>query len=427
MAYRFNLRSEYVRNTLTLASGTTIAQAIPIAITPVLSRVYSPAEFGLFAIYMALISIGTMVATGRYEVAVLIARKDSEALQLAIVSGLIAGAISFMALVVFLFLGPQLAALIGQPALDVWLYVVPFSIFLLSTYKALVHWLNRKKSYPLMSQSRIIQSGSISVVQLVVGLTTKLTAGLALADCLGRFVSLLIILRRVKQNLQMPRLSRVRQYALLRRYRKFPLLGSPASLLNMLSLQLPYLLLPVLFSSAVAGLYFMVARVLMMPIGLLGEAVMQVFRKRAIEDLRAQGSCRPLFVKTFLCLLLVGAPPTLLLLLFGQPLFALVLGEPWREAGLYAAIMAPAALLRLAVAPLSGVLFIREKLTLALLLQAFFVVMVILSLVLGWLYRDPALLVSFLSVSGCLFYLAQGLSAFRLSAIERPHTTRPPA
>ena len=417
------VKSEYARNVLTLMSGTTIAQAIPVAVTPILTRIYTPAEFGLFAVYMALISVGVMIATGRLEMAVLIARKDSEALQLAVISLVISGVISFLAMIAIAIWGRQIAVLAGLPELETWLYIVPFSIFLFSVYKVLLHWLNRKKQYELMSRSRITQSGSISALQMVVGLAAKIPAGLALADCLGRVAALLFILRRVKATIKLPEFNRARQYALIRRYRKFPFLGSPASLLNILSLQTPYVIIPAIFTSAIAGMYFLVFRVLMLPIALIGESMMEVFRSRAMEDLKEHGTCRPVFLKTLLSLAIIGLPPTLLLILFGREIFAFVFGEDWREAGHYAAILAPMALFRLSCAPLSGVLFIREKLKLILLLQSFFFVMVASSLVLGWMQQDPVLLVSFLSVSGCLFYLLQALSSFRLSTVETARVT----
>ena len=417
------IKSEYVRNVLTLVSGTSIAQAIPVAVTPVLTRIYSPAEFGLFAVYMALVAIGAMIATGRLEMAVLIARKDSEALQLAVTSFVISGLISLLALAAISAWGRQLAVLAGQPGLEGWLYIAPFSIFLFSVYKVLLHWLNRKKQYALMSRSRVAQGGSISALQVAVGLAAKIPTGLALADCMGRLAALLLIFSRVKATVKLPEFNRARQYALIRRYRKFPFLGSPASLLNVLSLQAPYLVIPAIFASAVAGMYFLVFRVLMLPIALVGESMMEVFRSRAMEDLKDYGTCRPLFIKTLLSLTVIGLPPALLLILFGQEIFAFVFGEDWREAGLYAAILAPMALFRLACAPLGGVLFIREKLKLILLLQSFFFLMVALSLVLGWMHQDPVLLVSFLSVSGCLFYLLQALGSFMLSAADTAPAT----
>ena len=409
------VKSEYARNVLTLMSGTTIAQAIPVIVTPILTRIYSPAEFGLFAIYLALIAIGAMIATGRLEMAVLIAGKDSDAIRLAYISLIISAVFSILALSVISLIGQQIAVFSAQPELVRWLYIVPFSIFLFSVYKVLLHWLNRKKYYALMSRTRVTQSGSISILQMAVGFATKVTTGLAVADCLGRVVALMMIFNKVKATLILPRFNLARNYALIRRYRKFPFLGSPASLLNILSLQMPYLIIPAIFTSAVAGMYFLVFRVLMLPIALLGESMMEVFRNRALEDLKEHGTCRPVFVRTLSFLCIIGVPPALLLIVFGQEIFVFVFGEEWREAGRYAAILAPMALFRLVCAPLGGVLFIREKLKLILLLQSIFFILVIMSLVMGWMYQDPVILVSFLSVSGCLFYLLQALSSFRLS------------
>ena len=418
MIPKFRLKSEYARNVLTLMSGATLAQTIPVAITPLLTRIYSPGEFGLFAVYMALISIGTMLATGKLEMAILIARKHSEATQLAIISFIISGLFSLLTLFVIVLWEQQITTLLGQPEIGSWLYIVPFSIFLFSVYKVLLHWLNRKKQYELMSQSRVIQSGSISALQVVVGITAKVIPGLALADCLGRAVSLALIFRRIKHTFQLPRFNLIKNIALIRRYRKFPFLGTPASLLNILSLQIPYIIIPVIFTSAVAGLYFLVFRVLMAPVSLLGEAMMEVFRNKALESLDKHGTCKPVFVKTFLSLVTIGLPPMLLLMFFGPEIFAFIFGEDWREAGFYASLLTPMALFRLVCAPLSGVLHIREKLKLILLLQSFFFLMVALSLILGWIYKDPVLLVISLSVSGCLFYLVQALSSFRLSTVE---------
>ena len=117
-------------------------------------------------------------------------------------------------------------------------------------------------------------------------------------------------------------------------------------------------------------------------------------------------------------LFIIGILPALLLISFGQELFAFIFGEEWREAGFYASILAPMAFLRLICAPLSGVLYVREKLRLILLLQSIFFLMVALSLTLGWIYKDAVILVTSISVSGCVFYLTQALNSFRLSAIE---------
>ena len=75
-------KSEFSRNVLTLMTGTTIAQAIPIAISPILTRIYTPEDFGLFAIFIAITSIFGSMANGRYELAIMLPTKDEDAINI---------------------------------------------------------------------------------------------------------------------------------------------------------------------------------------------------------------------------------------------------------------------------------------------------------------------------------------------------------
>ena len=79
-------QSTYARNVITLMTGTAFAQALPIAVSPILTRLYSPAEFGVFAMYLAVASILGVLVTGRYELAILIPKQDRDAIHIAALS-----------------------------------------------------------------------------------------------------------------------------------------------------------------------------------------------------------------------------------------------------------------------------------------------------------------------------------------------------
>ena len=87
-------QSAYARNVLTLMTGTSLAQAIPVAISPILTRLYSPEEFGLFALYMAVAMIVSVLVTGRYELAILLPRNEPDALHIAALAIIISVAVS---------------------------------------------------------------------------------------------------------------------------------------------------------------------------------------------------------------------------------------------------------------------------------------------------------------------------------------------
>ena len=96
-------KSEFSRNVLTLMTGTTIAQAIPIAISPILTRIYAPEDFGMFALYMSVASIISVIATGRYELAIMLPKKDEDAVNIVALSIIISFFVSFISLLIVFF------------------------------------------------------------------------------------------------------------------------------------------------------------------------------------------------------------------------------------------------------------------------------------------------------------------------------------
>ena len=79
-------KSKFSKNVITLITGTALAQAVPIAITPILTRLYTPEDFGVFAVYMALSSILVVLVTGRYELAIVVPQKDEDAINIVALS-----------------------------------------------------------------------------------------------------------------------------------------------------------------------------------------------------------------------------------------------------------------------------------------------------------------------------------------------------
>ena len=83
------LRSEYIRNTLTLVSGNTVAQFIPLLAEPILTRLFPPEDFGLLALFISISSLFSIIATGRYELAIMLPSKERDAMNLVGVSFLV--------------------------------------------------------------------------------------------------------------------------------------------------------------------------------------------------------------------------------------------------------------------------------------------------------------------------------------------------
>ena len=130
MLTKLKARSEFSRNVFALMTGTTIAQAIPIAISPILTRIYTPEDFGVFALYMAIASILSVIATGRYELAIMLPKKDEDAINIAALSIIISFFVSFVSLLIVFVFNAQITNLLGNPEISNWLYFIPLTVLL---------------------------------------------------------------------------------------------------------------------------------------------------------------------------------------------------------------------------------------------------------------------------------------------------------
>ena len=180
MIKKFLPKSQFARNVITLMTGTALAQALPIAITPILTRMYTPDEFGVFAIYIAICSILAVLVTGRYELAIIVPEHDEDAVNIMALSIGLSFIISFFLLIAVLLAGTEIARLLGSDNIASWLYFIPLTTLIMGCYQSLNYWANRRSHYKRMATSRVLQTASTSTIQLSTGFLKIGTLGLIL-------------------------------------------------------------------------------------------------------------------------------------------------------------------------------------------------------------------------------------------------------
>lgn len=149
-------KSRYARNVVTLMTGTGLAQAIPIAISPILTRLYTPEDFGVFAFYVSLCAIFAVFVTGKYELAIVAPKRSSESINLVALTMVLSIFVSLILLCMVLLWGKDLAMLLEHPEIQSWLYFAPLSSMILGCYHALNFWANRRSRYKSMAVSRVV-------------------------------------------------------------------------------------------------------------------------------------------------------------------------------------------------------------------------------------------------------------------------------
>ena len=178
-------RHRFARSVSILAGGTALAQFLGILAAPLLTRLYSPEDFGILAAFVALqqyrhqapvgvewpttfdpaqwfvlvalLAIVGVISTLRYDAAIPLPGSDREA---AHVLGLSFCALGFFALLTSMgvyFWGDSIAGLIKLPELAPYLWLLPIGIILAGLYEVLNYWGIRVRAFPLMARSKLYQ------------------------------------------------------------------------------------------------------------------------------------------------------------------------------------------------------------------------------------------------------------------------------
>ncbi|MFT9850486.1 lipopolysaccharide biosynthesis protein [Aneurinibacillus sp. REN35] len=390
---KFFSGKSFIRNVLVLTGGTAFAQLLVVAVSPLLTRMYHPEDFGTLAVYASLLSVLAVVASLRYELAILLPDKEEDAANIMVLSLLmLIGMTALVSLCVWLF-GDGLVQSVGAPALRPYLWLLPCSVFGVGLYQILNYWSVRKREFGRVAATKVRQSTAQVITQIICGLMAWRPLGLLLGDAIGRVGGSGTLARNVfktdKEALKGVSASRMKEMAI--RYKRFPLLTSFSSLFNSAGLQLPPLLLVAFFGAQIGGFYALVQRVVGAPMTMVGQSVAQVFFGESARLARENPhALRKLYFKAAGKLLLFGGLPIGALALVAPWVFELVFGAAWEEAGVYIQIMALGFIAQFVVVPLSQTLNMLERQGIQLAWDIFRFVIIIGGLVLSAVLKLPA-------------------------------------
>ena len=351
-------QGDYLRQVGTLASGASVAQILPVIISPALTRIYTPEQFGLFGIIAAFSMVLSVVACGRYEFAILLPKKDQDAEVLLYLSQKIALGVSVLILVFMAIFNDNIAGWVQHGEIAVWLFAVPVSVGLTGYINSFNYINNRRSRFDVTARSRIFQAVLTASLSLILGIIGFGFAGLVIAFLAGQ-VGALCYIRTHTDSVK--KASEIELVHLAKRYSGFILYSSPAALLNSGSSHLPTVLLGSLFSPAVAGFYSLTMRILSAPMGIVAASVGQVYFGKASRIADEPGLLSELTYKTYLVLMLVGCLPIAILSQWGVEIFVLIFGREWGNAGQYAAYFSVWMLLVFTTSPISHIYSVRER------------------------------------------------------------------
>ena len=395
-------KNQFARGVSVLVGGTAGAQLLMVLAAPLLTRLFTPEDFGLLAVYGGFLAIFTVIASLRYELAIPLPEDPQEAANVAVLSLLVVTVISLLSAFIVFFAGEPLAQLLGVPILARYFWLLPVGVFFVGFYQVFNYWAIRNKNFKAIANTRIKQAITTLVVQLI---GYKLGAGvLLLGQTAGQGMGGFSLSKSAFKGAHFRAVRPAGVIAAAKRYRHFPIFSTWGGLFNTAGTQLPPLMFAALFSPVAAGLYALAHRVLAMPMSVIGSAIGNVFLANAAEAHREKRLAF-LVAQVHERLSHIAIPPVLVLIIAGPEIFALIFGSQWREAGSFAQWMAPWLYVVFITSPLSTLFEVMEKQKYGLLFQIVLLVMRTGTIVVGGLLLSLELTIALFSIVSTLCWI----------------------
>ena len=315
-----------------------MAQVIMFAFIPIVTRIYSPEEFGLYSLFFSITTAVALISSLNYEQAIVLPKSDKDAQALFFLStAILLGIVVISSILSFVFYDFLLEYFQGM---EYFIWLLPLSVLITGFQQIFDQYSNRKNFYKQMASAKIISSvGTVSTQissRYIFGLN-GLVFGKVFSDLLG---IIFLYKHHIKeQTLHLRSMTKKRVIINAKRHDHFPKFQTGTSLMNYLAQYLPIFLFPILFSSEAAGYYALTFRILMVPTTIMGGSVRSVYYQKASSMYSENKSIYSLYKKTTLGLLKIYAIPLIVIAIFGQEIFSLLFGEKWHTSGVIAQIV----------------------------------------------------------------------------------------
>jgi O-antigen/teichoic acid export membrane protein len=367
-------RRPFLRNVSIMLTGSAAGQLVSVVLSPVLTRIYSPEQFGILSIYTALLTILVVVASLRYELALTLAATEEEAINLVAVcvcallaTTLVVGAAAY------LFPEDLVKSLWGNPYSSYrqagyrGLFILGFVC--LGGYYVALYFATRAEAFGAIARTRIYQGVTGPLSQIALGLGGAGAPGLLVGSILGQSAGTFgLFYGQIGRRPSLLRaISWKKMAALARRYWRFPLVASWAALVDAVGgNQLLYLIVSVQYSPRIAGFIFLAERIVARPLSMIGTSILQVFVGEAGKNVSADpAKLRARFYQVVSRQFCLALGWVVLANIAGATLFPAVFGPDWGDAAIYLQAMSLAYLTQAIVLPVFHTLQILERQTVA--------------------------------------------------------------
>ncbi len=413
-------QSDFVRNVFTIFTGNVIAQAIPFLIEPIVARIYTPEDFAVLSVYLSVANLFSIIATGRYELAIVLPKEDKKSVNLISLSLIISLGISILSFVLILLCNNYICKILHNENVSSYLYMVPLSVLSVAWYQILNYWNTRKKRFKNVTYAKTLQSTTYSGLSIGLGYAGLIPSGLIISQISGQFLGTIPLLYSFIKNdkKKLEEINRQDIKSVAKEYKDFPKINTPHALCDVIKQSGEVFLLSYFYVKEKVGLHSRTLRLLFSPTAIIGSAIGQVFFQKASVCYQEKGDLQQLVKKVIKSLALIAIIPFTIVAFFGDELFAWFLGEAWRQAGEYGQILTPWIFFNFITNPISQIPLIVNKQKKAFLLSLVGHSLYLIAIVIGGIYSNIKLGFTILSILQSIYYIILIMWLIKISKVK---------
>lgn len=350
---------ELSKDVFILSAGVFIAQLIPLALQPVLKRIFEPEDFGTYDVYLKSFGILVALSSLKYENAILLTKKDAESKHVVYLCLIFTALVFLLSLIFVLFFNQQLLTRLEGFTLFA-LLLLPCSVLSYSVFNIFNMYLIRRRKFLLSSSSKVSRRLSEGIVQTVLGYTNN-SSGLLLGDVIGNLVQGVFSFWKTTRITSFKFLKKELLKKVLLEYRELPLFTLIPNILNTFVLgSLTFLILGK-FSLEEVGYIEFTQKILSIPSVFISIAISQVLFQRISNLIQKEKPIVPLLWAVIIILIILSFGFIIIIQLFGNDIFTVIGGSGWESSGTYSKILVFASAIMFIFSPLGKILIALKK------------------------------------------------------------------
>lgn len=401
-------KNRLVKSILILAGGSGIAQIFPFVASIFISRLYSPADIGIYALYFSTCTIlGTVLCLG-YENTIYISKGEDLANNATVLCILISFLLSGLLSLLLLYASGGLWDLIGISVIEKYFPYLFISLFSSSLSSILSIRINRTGSFKFLAKMKILTSFSSSCIQVILGFLQMGSKGLIIANILS-YILVDVILCWFWIHSEILIFSKIRKRAIFyifRRFRNFSVFMTPAGVISSISGELPNFLMMKFFGDSILGYYSFGQKLIVYPINFIVSSIQNVFQKESTEEFHGTGKSKKVYLQTLKLMLPYAIAFIFGFLLFSPLVFKLLFGVKWEMSATFVQILSAFIIVRSMSSILSFPIILVERQKANLLFLIGLLIISVGSFYLGYfIFNTPVGVLGSFSLFGVIFYL----------------------